>query len=88
MLITLLARKSQQIYADRKGFRGVYMLRSICKETDLGAQCAYKHVRITVNMLILENKFARTHSAVERQDGEVQWCKRCCLKIHGKDVWE
>jgi hypothetical protein len=37
------------------------MLRSICKKTDLGAQYAYKHVRITANMLILENKLARCH---------------------------
>jgi hypothetical protein len=41
------------------------MLRSICKKTDLGAQYAYKHVRITVNMLMLVNKLARPHSGVE-----------------------
>jgi hypothetical protein len=67
---------------------GVYMLRSICKKRDLGAQYAYKNVRITANLLILESKLARSHSAVERQDGDVQWCTRCCLKIHGKEVWE
>jgi hypothetical protein len=48
------------------------MLKSICKKTDLGAQYAYKNVRIKANMLILENKLARSRS-VERQDGGVQW---------------
>jgi hypothetical protein len=64
------------------------MLRSIYKKTDSGAQYAWKHVRIMVNMLILENKLARSLSGVERQDGEVQWWKSCCLKNHGKEVWE
>jgi hypothetical protein len=48
------------------------MLRSKCKKTDLGAQHAYKHVRVKANMFILENERARSPS-VERQDGAVQW---------------
>jgi hypothetical protein len=55
------------------------MLRSICKKTDLGALYAYKHEKISANMLILENKLARSRSAVQQQDGEVQWWKSWCL---------
>jgi hypothetical protein len=64
------------------------MLRSICKKTDLGAQYACKHVIIRANMLMLENKLSRSRSAVERQDGEVQRWKSCCLQIDGKGLWE
>jgi hypothetical protein len=60
----------------KKGFWGVYMLRSICKKTDSGAQYAYKLVRIKANMLILENKLARSRS-VEQQAGGMQWWKSC-----------
>jgi hypothetical protein len=52
------------------------MLRSIRQKTDLGAQYAYKHVRIKANMLVLEINLARSRS-VEQQDGGVQWWKRC-----------
>jgi CII-binding regulator of phage lambda lysogenization HflD len=42
------------------------MLISICKKMDLGAQYAYKRMRITASMLVLERKLARSCSAIER----------------------
>jgi hypothetical protein len=58
---------------------GVYMLTSISKKTDLGALYAYEHVKISANMLILQNKLARSRCAVQQQDDEVQWWKSWCL---------
>jgi hypothetical protein len=40
------------------------MLISICKKTDVGALYAYKLKKIPANMLILENKLARSRSVV------------------------
>jgi hypothetical protein len=60
------------------------MLRSIRKTTNLGAQYACKHVRITAKMLILEIKVARFHSGVERQDSAVQRWKDLLLA----DSWK
>jgi hypothetical protein len=55
------------------------MLTSISKKTDLGALYAYEHVKISANMLILQNKLARSRCAVQQQDDEVQWWKSWCL---------
>jgi CII-binding regulator of phage lambda lysogenization HflD len=42
------------------------MLTSTCKKADLGAQYAYKRMRITASMLVSERKLARSCNAIER----------------------